>query len=115
MSVPAGYEKLPGRSTAHAKEALDKAKANGHPTESVLTVFDGYLIPLSAEALAEQQAAAEAAAAEAADKANQGPDIDGMKVPELDHLIDTAELDVDKSLNKPEKIAAIKAALEQKE
>lgn len=115
MAVPAGYEKIPGRNSGNARAALDKAKENGHAPESVLTVFDGYLIPLSAEALAEQQAAAEAAAAEAAEEANAGPDIDGMKVPELDNLIDTAELDVDKTLNKPEKVAAIKAALEQKE
>lgn len=110
MAVPAGYEKIPGRNSGNARAALDKAKENGHAPESVLTVFDGYLIPLSAEALAEQQAAAEAA-----EEANAGPDIDGMKVPELDNLIDTAELDVDKTLNKPEKVAAIKAALEQKE
>lgn len=114
MSVPAGYEKLPGRNSGNARAALDKAVENGHASESVLTVFDGYLIPLSAEALAEQQAAEAEALANAAEE-KTGPDVDGMKVPELDALIDSEELDVDKSLNKPEKVAAVKAALESKE
>lgn len=113
MSIPAGYEKLPGRSTSNAREALAKAKENGHAEESVLTVFDGYLIPLSAEDAAKQ--AAESAAAAEPDAGEDEPDIDGMKVPELDAFIGDKELDVDLSLNKPEKIAAIKAALEKKE
>lgn len=114
MSIPAGYEKIPGRNADNARSALDKAKKNGHSEESVLTVRDGYLVPLSAEdaaAQAEETAAAEAAAAEQ----ESGPDIDGMKVAELDKFIEDNSLDVDPALNKGDKAAAIKAALEQKE
>lgn len=111
MADIAGYEKLPGRNSANAREALSKAKSNGFREEDVRSVRDGYLIPLTQEQV--DQTAADAAAA--ADAENTGPDIDGMKVPELDKFIETAGLDVDLSLNKPEKVAAIKAALEQKE
>lgn len=111
MAEIAGYEKLPGRNSANARAALDKAKENGFTEEDVRSVRDGYLIPITQEQV--DQTAADAA--EAADAENSGPDIDGMKVPELDKLIADSKIDVDLSLNKPEKIAAIKAALEQKE
>ncbi len=111
MADIAGYEKLPGRNAANARAALDKAKKNGYAEEDVRTVRDGYLIPIDQAQV--DQAAADAA--EAADAEVEGPDIDGMKVPELDKFIEDNGLDVDTSLNKPEKVAAIKAALEKKE
>ena len=113
MSIPAGYEKLPGRNADNARSALDKAKANGHPAESVRTVRDGYLIPLSAEAAAKQDEEAEAAQAEA-EKAEEF-DVDKANVEALNTYIGDNSLDVDLSLNKADKVAAIKAALEQKE
>lgn len=113
MSIPAGYEKIPGRNSGNARDALAKAKANGHPEESVLTVRDGYLIPLSAEDAAKQAEAAEAEAQ--AQESSDKPDIDGMKVAELDKFIEDNSLDVDPTLNKGDKAAAIKAALEKKE
>lgn len=113
MALPAGYEKIPGRNADNARAALDKAKANGHAEESVLTVRDGYLIPLSAEDAAKQAEEAEAAAAEA-DKAEDF-DVDKANVEALNTYIGDNSLDVDLSLNKADKVAAIKAALEQKE
>jgi hypothetical protein len=109
MTDIAGYEKLPGRNSANARAALDKAKENGFAEESVLSVRDGYLIPLTQEQV--DQTAADAAEAAEAEEF----DVDSAKVPELDKYIADNKLDVDTSLNKPEKIAAIKAALEQKE
>jgi hypothetical protein len=110
MSIPAGYEKIPGRNADNARAALDKAVKNGHAQESVLTVRDGYLIPLSAEDAAKQ--AEETAAAQ---EASEEFDVDTAKVPALDEYIKNEGLDVDLSLNKSDKVAAIKAALEQKE
>lgn len=109
MALPAGYEKIPGRNADNARAALDKAKANGHAEESVLTVRDGYLIPLSAE-----DAAKQAEEAEAADQAEEF-DVDKANVEALNTYIGDNSLDVDLSLNKADKVAAIKAALEQKE
>lgn len=114
MTDIAGYEKLPGRNSANARQALDTAKEYGFPEESVLSVRDGYLIPLTQEQV--DKTATDAA--EAADADGDAPEefnVDTAKVPELDKFIETAGLDVDLSLNKPEKVAAIKAALEQKE
>jgi len=105
---PAGFEKLPGRSPENARAALDKATKNGFAESDVRTVRDGYLIPYS-----------EADAPEPAEPADESksdtPDIDSFKVAELDDFIEKNGLDVDTSLNKADKAAAIKAALENKE
>lgn len=46
MSIPVGYEKLPGRNQGNARKALDLAVKNGFRSSDVLTVRDGYLIPV---------------------------------------------------------------------
>ncbi len=53
MAIPAGFEKLPGRSKDNAKSALEQAVKNGFAAEDVRTVRDGYLIPVKTEAKAE--------------------------------------------------------------
>lgn len=47
-NIPDGYEKLPGRSTANARKAIDLAVKNGFNARDVLTARDGYLIPFHA-------------------------------------------------------------------
>lgn len=109
---PAGFEKLPGRSPENARAALDKATKNGFAEADVRTVRDGYLIPYSE---ADAPAPAEPADEPADEPTGDTPDIDSFKVAELDDFIEKNGLDVDTSLNKADKAAAIKAALENKE
>lgn len=113
--IAAGYEKLPGRSPQNARAALDKAKANGFAEEEVRTTRDGYLIPY-AEGDEPTPAEPVDEPTENGASGDDAPDIDGMKVAELDAFLDAhPDLDVDRSLNKNDKAAAIKAALESKE
>lgn len=90
--IPEGYELLAGRSRDNARAALAAAEERGLDVSTVLTVRDGYLIPLG--------------------DSESGPDFAGMKVAELDEFLDQhPELEVDRSLKKDEKAAAIVAAL----
>lgn len=96
--APTEYEILPGRSRENARAALDKAVENGFTEEDVQTFRGGYRIPVEVDEV----------------ESSDDPDIDGMKVEELDTFIEDNSLDVDKSLNKKDKVAAIKSALESK-
>lgn len=108
-SIPEGYEFIGGRNTENARQALASAIERGFPEETVLTVHDGYLVPLG-----DQDDVAEAASG-AEDEAAATPEIDdSWKVADIDDFIDSNELDVDKSLKKSDKIDAVKAALEAK-
>lgn len=95
--IPDGYELLSGRGRDNAREAIRIAEERGFPSESVLSQTDGYLIPLTEEQRAEQAAA------------SAEFDVDTAKVPALDEHITNNGLDVDLSLNKADKVAAIKA------
>jgi hypothetical protein len=112
------YDTLPGRSRENAKKALDLAVERGFAAEDVRTTRAGYLIPVEDNGNANDLGLSASEATVNAWDGESGsdePDIDGMKVSELDQFIEDNSLDVDVSLNKPEKQAAIKAALENKE
>lgn len=98
------YEILPGRSAENARAALDKAVENGFTEEDVQTFRGGYRIPVEVDDVDPDD-----------DEENEDTfDVDSASVKELDAYIERKNLDVDKGLNKPEKVAAIKAAQESK-
>lgn len=97
--APIDYEVLPGRSRENATKAIEKAEENGFSGADVQTFRGGYRIPVEVDE---------------AEEGDSKPDIDGMTVAELDKFIEDNSLDVDGSLNKKDKAAAIKAALESK-
>lgn len=72
--IPDGYEKLPGRSPANARKALDLAVKNGFNSKDVLTARDGYLIPYL-KAKPKAQAAAKTDAPALPDKSWKNADI----------------------------------------
>lgn len=136
-SIPEGYELFSGRNRETARRAIAAAVERGFAEETVLTVYDGYYVPLGAEADvvetepgAENQppvnieatpaeATANVAGApvigQAADDKKAAPVVDdSWKVADLDDLIDARNLDVAKSLNKSDKIDAVRTALEAK-
>lgn len=133
-SIPEGYELFSGRNRETARRAIAAAVERGFAEETVLTVHDGYYVPLGDEAdTAETEPGAEnqppatiagtpvepAAPApvvgEAADDKAVVPVVDdSWKVADLDDLIDARSLDVAKSLNKSDKIDAVRTALEAK-
>jgi hypothetical protein len=87
--IPEGYELLSGRGRDNAREAIRLAEERGFSSESVLSQTDGFLVPLGD---------------------SEAFDVDTANVEALNDHIDAKGLDVDKSLNKADKIAAIKAA-----
>lgn len=133
-SIPEGYELFSGRNRETARRAIAAAVERGFAEETVLTVHDGYYVPLGDEAdTAETEPGAEnqspvtiagtpvepAAPApvvgEAVDDKAVVPVVDdSWKVADLDDLIDARSLDVAKSLNKSDKIDAVRTALEAK-
>lgn len=134
--APIDYEILPGRGGDNARKALEKAVENGFSAEDVQTFRGGYRIPVEVDELESAGEASESSpkgfegegltpashslTGSTHKLAGQGSgeqeafDVDKASVKELDDHIDTKKLDVDKSLNKPEKVAAIKAATANK-
>ena len=55
--IPEGYELLVGRSREHALKALATADERGLPSDSVLSVHEGFLIPLAGEETSEEKTA----------------------------------------------------------
>jgi hypothetical protein len=125
-SIPEGYELFSGRNRETARRAIAAAVERGFAEETVLTVYDGYYVPLGAEADVvetepgtENQPPVEPAApapvtGEAVDDKVAPVVDDSWKVADLDDLIDARSLDVAKSLNKSDKIDAVRTALEAK-
>jgi hypothetical protein len=112
------YDILPGRNTDNAKRALKIAEDRGFDPGMVRTSRQGYLIPIEDGQTPAEEAAESVVLEDAGQPEDQGesaPDIDGLKVAELDKIIEDEGLDVDTSLKKEDKVAAIKAARESKE
>lgn len=100
--APTEYEILPGRSRDNAKEALAKAKENGYDPADVQTFRGGYRIPVWVDEDIETQELE----VELTEKLSHD---------ELNAYAQRHDVEVDKSLNKTDKIAAIKSAIEAKD
>lgn len=105
-SIPEGYEFLSGRTRDNARTAIADAVERGFPESTVLTVHDGYLVPIGdSQVVTDDEPEGTTTAPEIDDK---------WTVAQLDEYIDANDLDVDKSLKKSDKIDAVRAVLEAK-
>lgn len=128
-SIPEGYELFTPRSPETARQALAAAVDRGFPAETVLTVHDGYYVPLGDTPAPEPADSIETTPGTEGDEPTiiAGVPVDDDKVDdmpkaifqvaapisvaELDKIIDDHSLAVDKSLKKSDKIEAVNAAL----
>lgn len=132
MAIPEGYELLEGRSSKNARAALQSAEERGLSPLSVLTVREGYLIPIDENAGG--RAAAPASIEDLPPKAPAGADgadggevddsplsklpdsADDWKVADFDAFAQEHGVTWDNGVTtKAEKLEALKAALAKKE
>lgn len=95
--IPEGYELLPGRNKENAIQALAIASERGLQPETVLTIGEGYLIPLYVVTPVEVAS----------------PD-ETWKVADIEAFAQEWEIDLGDAKNKAEKVAAINAEIERR-
>ena len=100
--IPEGYELLVGRSQANAIQALTIASERNLPPESVLTVTEGYLIPLVGLEILEAEAG-EVELPKVTDK-----------VADIEQFAADWGIDLGGAKNNADRIAAIEAEIERR-
>ena len=109
-TIPEGYELLVGRSREHALKALATADERGLPSDSVLSVHEGFLIPLAGEETSEELDEAEDQGEEDAVELPKASD----KVADIEAFAKEHNIDLGDVSNNKDRIAVIETEFEKR-
>lgn len=113
--IPEGYEFLATRSRQNAGKAIDAAVERGFPASSVLSVSDGYYIPLEGnESIGEEIFGTVQADVPDAEVSEVEIPKETDKVADIEKFASDWNIDLGGAKNNAERIAAIEAEIERR-